>query len=421
MAVDISGLPSPIQGVCYQPAPTDYLGNQAAPGKYWDSDFYNADFPGFWSTANGGRGDLANMADLGINFIHLYDWNTPQFRDHSTFLRECKAQSLAVAVPFNNSWCQNTGNNSWGENAVYSAMTEIYTTLGSGTAPYSAVVMWTISNEYNQDGPGDPSAAQIAQVAQVILYFESQVGATTVLPIAVPTSFAPANSPGIAPTQALRTAFSATANFTATINGSLVTIQALPSTFFADRIIGATNPENPGSIPPAASGVTIASWLPTFAAAFPSTPVWFSEIGIGIQNCCSGWPTPCTTGATQQAAFTKNQIASANPSTYEYLAGSSVFEYTPDYQNGPPGPPPPNNTYTFSLLIDNYGTSPSVSFPLNPNAPSNGSGGTVGPNVTYPVQCLYTSNPVYAAVRALWNPNASSPSPASYCATAPPG
>ena len=94
--------------------------------------------------------------------------------------------------------------------------------------------------------------------------------------------------------------------------------------------------------------------------------------------------------------------------------------HTPDYQNGPPGPPPPNNTYTFSLLIDNYGTSPSVSFPLIPNAPNDGSGGTVGTGVTYPVQCLYTSNPVYAAVRALWNPNASSPSPASYCATAPP-
>ena len=85
MPVDLSSLPAPIQGVCYQPAPTDYNGNQGQGQKYFDTDFFNSDFEGFWSASGGGRGDLANMADLGINFIHLYDWNPPPARGHTGF------------------------------------------------------------------------------------------------------------------------------------------------------------------------------------------------------------------------------------------------------------------------------------------------------------------------------------------------
>lgn len=411
MSVDISGLPSPIQGVCYQPAPLDFQNQQPA-GKYFDSDFFNDDFPGFWSSTNGGRGDLANLADLGVNFIHLYNWNAPPLRNHISFLTECTQQSIAVAVPFNNAFCQNTGNSSWGENAIYSVMSEIY---GTNTTPNAAVVMWTISNEYNQGGPTAPTTAQIAQVAQVILYFESQIGATVLLPIACPTSFAGdsnGNGVGIWPTQQLQTTFANTTSFTATINGNAVTIPALPSTFFADRYIVATNPQNPGSIPPAASGLTIASYLSTFQTSFPNNPLWFSEIGIGLGNCTTGWPSSAVQGPAQQGSFTSNQISSADPTANAFLLGSSVFEYTPDYFNWGLEP---LNPYTFALLSDLVGTAPVTNFALNASSPTNGGGGTVGSGATYPVQCLFTANPVYQSVRALWNPNAANASPASFC------
>jgi hypothetical protein len=419
MSVDTSGLPSPIQGVCYQPAPLDYQ-SPTPPDKYWDSDFFNTDFPGFWSTDGGGRGDLVNMADLGVNFIHLYNWNAPPLRDHTTFLAECATRGISVAVPFNNAFCQ--GISSWGPNAIYEVMNEIY---AGNDAPSSAVVMWTISNEYNQGGPTAPTPTQIAQVAQVIVYFEAQLlkaakpkATITVLPIACPTSFA-GTPVGIGPTQALQKAFTSSAAFTATYNGSTVTFPALPSTFFADRCIVATNPQNPGSIPPASAGVTIASFLTSYQTSFPSNPLWFSEIGIGLGNCTAGWAATQVPGPAQQAAFTSNQIASADPTSNAFLVGSSVFEYTPDYFNWGLEP---LNPYTFALLSDLVGTSAITNFNLSASSPTNGSGGTVGTDngqpYTYPVQCLYTSNPVYQSVRTLWNPKAgTTTSPSSFCPT----
>ena len=140
--------------------------------------------------------------------------------------------------------------------------------------------------------------------------------------------------------------------------------------------------------------MTLATWLPQFAAAFPGTPLWFSEIGIGIQNSCAGYPAGCVTSDTQQAAFTLNQLQVADPATYTFLLGSCVFEYTPDYQvSAVPVPNPPANNYTFSLLSDNNATSASVTFTIPASAP-------VGGGSTYPVQCLNTSKPVYAAVKS---------------------
>ena len=41
-----------------------------------------------------------------------------------------------------------------------------------------------------------------------------------------------------------------------------------------------------------------------------------------------------------------------------------------------------------------------------------------GGGQTYPVQCLYTSKPVYAAVKSQFNPNGGA-SPAEWCASPP--
>jgi hypothetical protein len=73
-------------------------------------------------------------------------------------------------------------------------------------------------------------------------------------------------------------------------------------------------------------------------------------------------------------------------------------------------PSPPANNYTFSLLSDNNATSASVNFTIPATAPAGGGS-------TYPVQCLNTSKPVYAAVKGLWNPKGSA-SPSQWCAIA---
>ena len=65
-----------VQGLCYQPIPSDATSFLGKPGsKYFDSDFTNSSFPKLWG---GTRNDLGTFAtQLGVNFLHLYDWSVP--------------------------------------------------------------------------------------------------------------------------------------------------------------------------------------------------------------------------------------------------------------------------------------------------------------------------------------------------------
>ena len=77
---------SPLQGVAYKPAPSNYNGDGT--GLYFDSDFCNTDFRELWGPA--GRDDLKKLKDVGVNFLHIYDWNQPgSGRDHRSFLDRC--------------------------------------------------------------------------------------------------------------------------------------------------------------------------------------------------------------------------------------------------------------------------------------------------------------------------------------------
>lgn len=151
-------LPRPVKGLCYVPAPSDYTTSCTAGPKqtYYDSDFYNADFQQLWGTSGSpARGDLQAMAGLGVNFLHLYDWNRPQERNHLPFLAEANARGMKVAVPISNYYVQQQ-NQGW--------IDEIVAEITTSKPP--AVVMWAIGNEIDT---GDPTAAaQVTTIAQWI-------------------------------------------------------------------------------------------------------------------------------------------------------------------------------------------------------------------------------------------------------------
>ncbi len=361
-----SGL-APIKGIAYQPVPSDYAPCQSC--IYFDTDFFNADFTCLWQSGTGSRGDLETVAQtLGANFLHLYNWN-PQ-RNHIPFLNECQTLGLRVAVPFSNF----VSNNPAGlAQVIVDIIKEVY---GSGTTPHSAVVMWTIANEYDLAG-NNVSAGQIAQVAQIILYTEQNiVNATATLSISSPVSFGASGdsngTPGVKAIHDLFMAFSNTQSFSVTINSQSVTIPALPSDFWETRYVAATNPQNCGSTPECSSGLTIQTYLSTSGGnnsfqsyfcnnpdagcndcitsstgnCFPRTNLWFSEIGPGVLLSCAGWMSPCTTSEQQQANFLKNSLDASMPGTPPFFLGNSVFEFLDETWKGPPSS---TNDSTFGI------------------------------------------------------------------------
>ncbi len=385
---------APIKGIAYQPVPSDYPSMNSCSQIYFDTDFFNTDFTCLWQSGTGSRGDLTTIAQtLGANFLHLYDWN-PQ-RDHSTFLDECQTLRIGVAVPFNNFFAGNPTGEAQG---IVEIITEVYGCDPTcGTTPHPAVVMWTIANEYDLSGI---SAGQIAQVAQIILYTEQNiVKATATLPISSPVSFGASGdsngTPAVAAIHDLFVAFSNTQEFQVTINMGTVNIPALPSNFWETRYVAATNPQNCGSSPDCASGITIQEYLSTNGGdnsfqsyfctdsecdkcpttpnanvnCFPQTNLWFSEIGTGVILSCAGWETPCTKNEQQQAAFDQNQLEASIPGTPSFFLGSAVFEFLDEEWKGPPT----TNDATFGITKysgTQIGTcNTSMKAPSCPNSP----------------------------------------------------
>jgi hypothetical protein len=106
-----------IKGVAYQPCPTDYF-SPNTPVKYGNTDFTNSDFQALWGVDNKGitrnvyyrdgtvkqQGDLQTLADMGVNFLRLYNWQSGNngitgWVDHTPFLDECDRLGIYVIVP----------------------------------------------------------------------------------------------------------------------------------------------------------------------------------------------------------------------------------------------------------------------------------------------------------------------------------
>ena len=104
-----------IRGMAYMPGPSDYT--EGAAGLYAESDFYNNIFALLWGNGHGpggnqGRGDLLRFRQqLGINFIHCYDWaapvdwptnDGPLQLTHLPFLKACNALGMKATLPISN-------------------------------------------------------------------------------------------------------------------------------------------------------------------------------------------------------------------------------------------------------------------------------------------------------------------------------
>lgn len=357
----------PIQGAAYQPTPSNY--EPCGSCAFYDTDFYNSDFSALWSTANGGRGDLATLAADGVNLLHLYDWNPS--RNHLPFLNEANADGIKVAVPVSDYFVAGDANEAAD---IASILGQVYVDANgnASTTPHPGVGMITIANEYDLNGitPG-----QIAQAAADVVAAEQALGATTLLPIAVPVSFGidptlgSSTVPAVNATQAVLTAYAAQ--------------PGLPANFVSTRVIAATNPQNAGSY--LTSGLPGGeSYYAAFSAAIPNVPLWFSELGTGEVAACqaAGDTTACATATTLQQSWNAGQWAAAPPGAGGILLGSAQFEFqdepwktggwTPSNATAPtapfaaftppawtfPGPSSPANDSTFGMYTISGGETP---------------------------------------------------------------
>ncbi len=372
----------PVKGMSYQPSPSDdcQLQNEYCSvnnAVYYDTDFYNTDFPLLWGSGTGGRGDLATLKAQGINFLHIYNWN-PQ-RDHGTFLTAVAQNAMKVTIPVSNytaciivgNQCQGVANGSYA--TAYANIKAIFEQVYNLTTkkPHSAAGVWAIYNEYDLNSI-DP--ANIAFAIQAILKLEADnaIAAADRLPFIVPVSnavntatsaswFQNATSlyqaipganasvpPGVVAIIALSVALqNAQANniTTYTTPGQTpVTVGAVPANFWSTRFIATVNPFTTG--PTLNAYITQAS---QFQSAFPGAavtaagitwgatwntlpPLFFTEMGINIGG--SGGTT------ATQASYLLSQIQCTNPWAVDgstpqgYFLGSTVFEFEYEGVNG---------------------------------------------------------------------------------------
>ncbi len=365
LAQDVSHL-LPLRGMSYTPHPSDQLnvldGEGETKGKpkwnYFDSDFTNESFPGLWGTAVAdARGDLQKMRDLGVNFLHPYDWSVPGSpygpppepgngpndyrRNHIPFLDECDKQGIKCMIPISNYF---VGRVKRGETDTFLPKDQIQAIVAEifrgGTKPHPAAAMWAIGNEFItqvtlRDEPNAVlrvewpetiaearrNAEVIATIAQWIIEKEEALGVTNdnhqmdndQLPITATVNFGELpregftandgtgvgqNPPAIWQIQLLKEAFQANAFLKA-------------RKVWEERFIASVQTFNGGPF--------LKNWIVnTFPERFGSVPFFISELGA---NILSGGGTE-----EQQAVWVAGQLAGAGEPNGNFM-GSCVFQW----------------------------------------------------------------------------------------------
>lgn len=312
-----------IRGLAYMPAPSDYLPT-GAPGLYESSDFYNNVFSELWgpvSPASGrqGRADLRRFREqLGINFIHCYDWAAPitqkdqagQARallEHRGFLQACHELGMAATIPISNYTLDllSQGKTDVSRQNVERIIEEIHGT-GAIKAPVPGAGMWKIFNEYELNFDRRPE--HVVTVMSWIAEWEHAHGVSNDhrLPVMVCTSFAMKD--GIEGAAALGDVRRVLLQ-----QGRVGPYDA--ASFWNERIVFATNPQNPAP--------DIRDYLTRRLPAYwrqhdiPAPPVMFTELGSSIEQAG---------GEEQQAHWLGEQIAAATPEGRDDpLLGACVF------------------------------------------------------------------------------------------------
>ena len=358
-------LPLSIQGVAYSPVPSD--DQPAPPTKYFDTDFTNDSFPMLWSAAGEGRADVANLAGIGVNFLHLYDWSVPpapglppgQYqRNHLPFLKECDKQKVRVFVPVSNYFLEQIHQGSeLVQGQIKAMVTEVYD--GQST-PRASAAIWGIGNEYDLASTFTVNDVVTAMTYLVAAETALGITAANALPVTAPVSFAAGTlPPGIAAIQTLQTAVEANAS--------------LGPTFWNQRFVASTNPFNDGAF--------LKTYIDTtFPHYFADLPFFFAEMGFPIQS-------QGVTNEEQQAAFVLEQLNATKPRNA--FLGRCVFQFL-------------NQTAMKSGTEATFGMTKYAPAPPSPRTGTIPAGYVPGGGSTYNVDTL-TQKPLYQSVKSAYS------------------
>ncbi|WIM12139.1 MAG: hypothetical protein OJF58_003099 [Enhydrobacter sp.] len=312
-----------IRGLAYMPAPSDYRPT-GAPGLYETSDFYNNIFAELWgpvSPAGGrpGRADLRRFRErLGVNFIHCYDWAPPmgqrdasaedrRLLEHVGFLQACHELGMTATIPISNYTLNllSQGKTEAARRHVECIVEEIHG-QNDARAPVPGAGMWKIFNEYELNF--DRNAEHVVTVMGWIADWEKAHGVIDEnrLPVVVSTSFALKD--GIEGAWALKD-----------VRDALLRRDQIgpydPASFWRERILFATNPQNPGRD----IRDYVAHRLPAYwqQHGIPIPPTMFTELGSSIEQAG---------GETRQAQWLAEQIEASKPGGGDgSMLGACVF------------------------------------------------------------------------------------------------
>ncbi len=295
-----------IQGISYSPTPSD--DTAPPPQKYFDSDFTNSTFNFIWidSDVDDGRGDVENLAAIGVNLLHLYDWSVPPAagdkpgpyqRSHVSFLQQCESFKVNLMIPVSNYFLTeiHNGNGSTVKTQIAAMLAEFYATRGPTDS------LWSIGNEYDL-----ATEFSVDDVVQAMVYLvdaeqTSQIPPDQLLPVTSPVSFATGDmpdAPGIAAIKKLQQAIEAN--------------PSLGKAFWKSRFIASTNPFNDGAY--------LVKYIDSiFPAYYPDLPFFFAEMGVPIK------PDSPVTNETEQAVYLLDQLMATKPRAN--FLGRCVFQF----------------------------------------------------------------------------------------------
>ncbi|KZL18278.1 hypothetical protein PsAD2_02670 [Pseudovibrio axinellae] len=307
-----------IQGMAYHPGPSNYS-KSVAPGTLYErSDFYNNIFTQLWSTLPNetgvqGRGDLLRFKQqLGVNFIHCYDWSEPvtqkdehgneiKLLEHDTFFKLCSELGMKVTLPISNYVMEllSKGEDISAADMVLNILNEV------GHYPNPAVGMIKVFNEYELCY--DRSPKHVVEVLEYIAGWDPHnPNDECHLPIMVCTSFGMKD--GIEGAGYMRDVYD-----------EMMRRKNLgpwtPQDFWRERMVFATNPQN------LAADIKnyLEERLPAYWAKhnIPAPPVMFTELGSNMTQ---------TGGEANQAKWMSEQIAASKPgSSGGNMLGACVF------------------------------------------------------------------------------------------------
>ena len=327
----------PIKGFAYEPQPSDWAGTDPGTSVNFDSDYYNADFRKLWGPE--GRDDLGTMADIGVNLVHIYNWN-PGRKYHEAFLSYAAQKGIGVTIPISNyTDCLLAGNDCQGVKGpgsyrnAYSNIEKIFNQVYAGKKPRPGAAMWLVYNEFDEtyrEGKPIPADSVLFSI-QSILQLEKDNGIAPEdrLAISVTTTtsgkFGPAQ--GIGPTQDVRDVLrkSAEAGGTRTWrggDGQAVTLDAIPDGFWQRRYIASTNPFQDAT---ALAKMINTTWPNAFKGGDKWSdlpPMFFGETGFSAADFGGSYDR--TAEAIRSTLTCTNPIAAGNG----FFLGSAIFEYS---------------------------------------------------------------------------------------------